>query len=155
VVGARFVVVDERLYEPEPMAFTFAISLARADGPPVIQGRTTPAPGRRGPECNKARTAVADPRPARVHHGPGLTRRGRGSDQAIALIAAASRLLLRAALFLCTTLLSASESITLVAERNTACAAALSPAAIALRTDLIAERTRERCDDRSALRTSD
>jgi hypothetical protein len=60
------------------------------------------------------------------------------------LIAAARRLLLRAAVFLCTTFLSAIESMTLVAVLNVSSAAFLLPPAIALRTDLIALRTRER-----------
>src|SRR5512137_3052984 len=45
--------------------------------------------------------------------------------------------------------------MTLVAERRIACAACASPPAIALRTDLIAERTRERWADFSALRAFD
>lgn len=60
------------------------------------------------------------------------------------LRAAASRLLLRAARFLWTTFLSAIESMIFVDVRNSAAAAALSPPAMALRTFLIAVRSRER-----------
>src|SRR5512134_1003804 len=73
----------------------------------------------------------------------------------IALIAAARRLLLRAAAFLCTTFLSAIESITLVALLSVSIAIFLSPAAIALRTVLIAVRRRECCAVFWALRAVD
>ena len=60
------------------------------------------------------------------------------------MIAAERRLFWRAARFLCTMFLSAMESITGCDSLNTACAAALSPASIALRTFLIAVRKVER-----------
>ncbi len=78
-----------------------------------------------------------------------------GSDYAIALTAAARRLLLRAAVFLWTIFLSAIESITLVERRRVSVATALSPAAIALRTVLMAVRARERSAEACALRSLD
>src|SRR5262245_20676131 len=63
---------------------------------------------------------------------------------AIDLMAAARRLLLRAAMFLCTTPLPTVESSTLYALRSADVAPALSPVSIALRTRLIAVRMRER-----------
>ena len=60
------------------------------------------------------------------------------------LSAAARRLLWRAAAFLWMMFLSAMESITRVEARNCAVATPLSPAATALRTDLMAVRRRER-----------
>src|SRR5262249_39284999 len=63
------------------------------------------------------------------------------TDQGIDLIAWASRCLLRAARFLCTTFLSAMRSITDCSARSCLTAAALSPAAMAFFTFLIAVRT--------------
>ena len=62
----------------------------------------------------------------------------------MALMAADSRLLWRAAAFLWMIFLSAMESMTLIEARNWAVAASLSPAATALRTFLMAVRRRER-----------
>jgi len=59
----------------------------------------------------------------------------------MALIACANRCLLREARFLCTTFLSATRSITDCCTRNSLSAAALSPAAIAFFTFLIALRS--------------
>src|ERR1700752_731600 len=69
-------------------------------------------------------------------------------------MAAASRLLLRAAVFLCVIFLSAIVSMIRVALRNTSAADFLSPPAIALRTDLIAVRNSERNEALWALRTN-
>ena len=68
---------------------------------------------------------------------------GSRSDQAMALTAAARRLLSRDALFLCTMRLSAVMSITFCAALKESAATALSPPVMALRTALIAVRRRE------------
>src|SRR5699024_9057417 len=65
-------------------------------------------------------------------------------NQAIALMAAARRLLWRAALFLWMMFLSATRSMTLEALRKTSLAAAWSPAAMAWRTRLMEVRIMER-----------
>src|SRR5690606_23340160 len=81
--------------------------------------------------------------------------RGGRMAQASALMAAARRLLWRAALFLWMMFLSATRSITLVAFWNTSLAAALSPAAMDWRTRLMAVRSIERRLELCLLRATD
>jgi hypothetical protein len=147
VNGHKCVRIDVRLRDIEPVALTFVLNFVR-DNELV----TTQVPGRG--DCPAAAAPAAAPGPARASHGGGQAsiaavkaRTARGAVRAryaIALIAADRRLLLRAARFLWTSFLSAIESITLVEARSCAVAAALSPAAIALRTFLIAVRRRVR-----------